>query len=144
MFRKIIWATDGSDSADGALPLVTSLAAESGAELVVVHSVEHLAGPRSTGAPTLQADEDEVEQKVARRVAELSEQGIEASSSIVQGGVTGAAHTLAKVAGELGADLIVAGTRGHNPVVGLLLRSVTQRLVAIAPCPVLVVPRRAG
>ena len=56
------------------------------------------------------------------------------------GGVSSAAHALADVAKEEHADLIVVGTRGHTALGGLLLGSVTQRLLHIAPCPVLAVP----
>jgi nucleotide-binding universal stress UspA family protein len=39
-----------------------------------------------------------------------------------------------------GADLIVVGTRGYGAVRGMVVGSVTQRLLHVADCPVLVVP----
>ena len=36
--------------------------------------------------------------------------------------------------------MIVVGTRGHTAIGGLLLGSVTQRLLHIGTCPVLAVP----
>jgi nucleotide-binding universal stress UspA family protein len=54
--------------------------------------------------------------------------------------VVGPAHVIADIAKNNGSDLIVLGTRGHSAVAGLLLGSVTQRLLHIAPCPVLAVP----
>jgi nucleotide-binding universal stress UspA family protein len=140
MFKKIVWATDGSESADRALELAKALAVQDSAPLLAVHSVEYLAGPRSTGAFPANADEDERVTKINKQVEELVAGGINGSAKIVQGGVAGAAHTLAVVAQEEGADLIVVGTRGQTPLKGLLLGSVTQRLLHIAPCPVLAVP----
>ncbi len=72
---------------------------------------------------------------------DLRGKGIQAESRVVQAGARPAAHTIAEVAKEEGSDLIVMGTRGHTALGGLLLGSVTQRLLHIAPCPVMVVPK---
>ena len=56
MFKTIVWATDGSDAADAALPYVKSLAEGEDHKLVVVHSKELLRG-RAGGYP-MHADED--------------------------------------------------------------------------------------
>ena len=58
MFETIVWATDGSEFADRALPLVKDLARVHGSMIVVLHANELLAG-RFGGAPLL-ADEDEL------------------------------------------------------------------------------------
>jgi nucleotide-binding universal stress UspA family protein len=50
------------------------------------------------------------------------------------------ARRLAIVAGEKQALLIVVGTHGRGPVADVLVGSVSSRLAADAPCPVLVVP----
>jgi nucleotide-binding universal stress UspA family protein len=138
VFKKIIWATDGSESADRALEFAKGLASQDGAVLLAVHSVEHMAG-RGGGLP-VDADEDERQAKINGQVGELKEQGVNITLKVVQGGATGAAHTLAHVAQDEAADVIVIGTRGHTALAGLLVGSVTQRILHVAPCPVLVVP----
>jgi nucleotide-binding universal stress UspA family protein len=138
MFKKIVWATDGSESADRALDLVKELASGNGASVLAVHSVEHFAGPR--GGLETDADEDERQTKIKQQVKDLTDTGVNATLRVVQGGASGAAHTLSEVAAEEGADVVVMGTRGHTPLGGLLLGSVTQRMLHISHCPVLVVP----
>jgi nucleotide-binding universal stress UspA family protein len=139
MFKKVIWATDGSEHADRALELARSQVSENGGSLLAVHSLQYMVAKGGTEAP----DEDETEVKIKQQVADLNSAGIKAEVRVVESGAHGPAHTVARVAAEEGADLIVVGTRGHTPLTGVLLGSVAQRLASIAPCPVLVVPKPA-
>ena len=140
MFKTIVWATDGSEAADRALPYAKALAEQHQAALVVVHCEEFLVGPRAGGDP-VDPGEEGLQSKIKRQVEELSKEGIGATFKLAGGpSLVGAGHLIADAAREAGADLIVAGTRGHTAIGGLLLGSVTQRLLHLASCPVLVVP----
>lgn len=141
MFKSIVWATDGGEHADEAYPLVKQLAQDGNAEVTIVHVVERIEGAGAVGPPR-RVDEDEVARDLERRAQDLSSAGVTASVEIR--GDVGArpAHETADVARQKSADLIVAGTHGRSGLAGLLLGSETQRLLHIAPCPVLVVPSR--
>jgi len=141
MFKVIIWATDGSSQAERALPFAKHLAQANGARLIVVHSREIMAG---RGAGPVRLDEDQVQAALGKQVADLKQQGRAATLQMGEVMAGGAAQVIADIADKEGADLIVAGTRGHGSLTGLLLGSVTHRLIQIAHCPVLVVPPAAG
>jgi nucleotide-binding universal stress UspA family protein len=94
---------------------------------------------RAAGYPVL-ANEDELQAKIRRQVDELRAEGFEATFQLATAYAPHAASMIADVARDVGADVIVVGTRGHSPLAGLLRGSVTQRLLHLAPCPVLVVP----
>ena len=142
MFKTIVWATDGSDAADAALPYVKGLAEGEGRKLVAVHSKELLRG-RAGGYPVY-ADEDEVLAKIQRQADELRADELDVTLRIETTAAPGAAHMIADAARNLAADVIVVGTRGHTAVGGLLLGSVTQRLLHIASCPVLAIPAKVA
>jgi nucleotide-binding universal stress UspA family protein len=137
MFKTIVWATDGSPNADRALTVAKALVQEHEASLVVVHIVQRFA--TETGL-AVHADEELVKDRLERVVEELSGEGIDATLKIVNHIGPQPAHEIADVARELGADLIVLGTRGHGAVAGLLLGSVVLRLLHVSPCPVVAVP----
>jgi nucleotide-binding universal stress UspA family protein len=141
MFKTIVLGLDGSVFADHAIPVARGLALEDGARLEVVHVREIIApGKGAIGPPTRRVNEDEIEAKVRQQVDELRAAGIETRlHHITDLALTPAQH-IAEVADETGADLIMVGTRGQGLVVGLILGSVTHRLLQIAPCSVLAVP----
>lgn len=142
MFNKVVWATDGSEQADRALDFARTLAADSRGEVLAVHCIElTVPGKGPGGRYAVHANEDELEEKVRRQVADLSREGVRATLLVEKTAVGGAAPVISDAAKGARADVIVVGTRGRTKLAGLLLGSVTQRLLHIAPCPVLAVPK---
>jgi nucleotide-binding universal stress UspA family protein len=139
MFQNIVWATDGSESADRALAYAKQLASQSGAKLYAFHGEEHLVGSRSAGVP-VRADEPDLKSKIRMQVETARKEGLNASFETVYCAAGGTPHHLADFAQTVEADVIVVGTRGRSPLAGALLGSVTQELLHVAPCPVLAVP----
>ncbi len=141
MFKTIVWATDGSESADRALPFAKELATGEGRTLVIVHGKEVFVGGRGSGYP-VHVDEDELEAKIRSQAAAATSEGIHVTLQVISGGGGHAAHMIVDAAREHGADVIVTGTRGHSAVAGLLLGSVTQRLLHVSHIPVLAIPAK--
>jgi len=137
MFETIVLALDGSEGSGRAIPLAVDLARRDNARIVIAHVEQDLAGK---GGPPVPVNEDEIQAQIRRQAEELSAQGIETSVEMRNVMLGGPAHAIEEIADQAAADLIVLGTRGHSPVVGLLLGGVTQRLLHIARRPVLAVP----
>lgn len=136
--KTIVLALDGSEGSARATPVAVSMAKEQHARLVVAHVDERIVAKGDM--PSLRADEEELYEGIQSDVEKIASDGIDASAerrSVVMGGP---AQAIAEIADENDADMIVVGTRGRSQVSGLLLGSVTTRLLHIAKRPVLAVP----
>jgi nucleotide-binding universal stress UspA family protein len=138
MFSTIVLALDGSEASERTLPLLRQLTPPDGVRVEIVHVREVLVG-RAGGLP-LHANEDELIERVKARAAEVADAGYDVHVHVEKTVGGGPAHVIAEIAERCAADLILTGTRGHGPVAGLLLGSVTTRLLHVSPCPVLVIP----
>jgi nucleotide-binding universal stress UspA family protein len=83
MFKTIVWATDGSELAHGALEHALELARVHDSRIVAVHANELLRG-RAAGQPAL-ADEPDLEEQIAKQVEELRSVGFDATLEIRAG-----------------------------------------------------------
>jgi len=143
MFETIVVAVDGSESSDRALDYAARLARSESSKLVLAHVTELIAG-RAAG--TVDVDNDERVAALRARAAEIKASGVDAELQQATSMTGGPAHAVAEIAERAGADLIVTGTRGHTALTGVVLGSVAQRMMHVAPCPVLVVtgPHKEG
>lgn len=138
MFRKIVFATEGSPAGDRALLYVEHLALREEAEVVIVHAFEVPSRYITTEAyEELRASFVKVGWEVVEdAVEELQKIGALARGMVREGA---AARTILEVANEENASLIVLGTRGPSSAAALL-GSVSSEVLRFARCPVLSVP----
>ena len=133
---KILLATDGSKDAALATQAAMDLTNQSGAELHVVY-----VGPSPiTLSPTeyraaAQERLDELVKKVEDAGGTVTETHLRIDDSQTPGNE---AEHIVGVAEELGADLIVIGSRGLSGMKRLVMGSVSESVVRHAHCPVLV------
>ena len=138
MFARILCANDGSERAFAALALAVKLAKENKSELHMV-SVEEI-----DYMPEFIEEVREESGAAARRfhtshqrARALAEENQVALRTHV---LTGhAVRDIVRLAGDLKADLLVIGATGHSQFYERMLGSRADRLVHLAPCPVLVV-----
>lgn len=143
-FTKILVGTDFSDPAARALDRAIDLAHRYGAKLHLVHAWDPPAityGAIASMALDVQASyersaREQLEHRVAERVAELRARGTELESTLAQGVPW---EQILEVAERVGADLIVVGTHGRKGLQRALLGSVAERVMRLSTVPVMVV-----
>ena len=141
MFKRILCATDGSVHGDRAVREGARMAQANKGELHVAHVIERIRGGGRLRGQNVFVTEDEIDGRIRHQVDELArdERIVDVCVHMISGGGQ-PARRLAKLAEQVDADLIVVGTRGHAPLAGLVLGSVTQQLLHDSKRPVLAVP----
>lgn len=140
MFRTILIATDGREGGDAAIAYGRDLALEQRSRLRVVHIDELI--PVRGGVHHLLPLEPEIRAKIRGQVSDLQDDGLEADFEVRQVIAKSPAHAIAGAATAVEADLIVLGEMDEGMARGLLRGGLARRLMQLARCAVLVVPRR--
>jgi nucleotide-binding universal stress UspA family protein len=139
MFEKLLLAVDGSEHALHAARTAADLArAMKVEEFRIVASYDFI--PPYLGEPNMQyaidARMEEAKAIMQKAVEIVGEIPCEIHTELLEGP---AAEAIIDVASTRKTDLIVMGSRGLGTLAGLLLGSTSQKVVAHAPCPVLIV-----
>mgnify|MGYP003623814519 CR=1 FL=1 len=136
-FRKILFAIDSSAYSDKGLELVKSLCEGSNTQVVLLSVLMQI--PDLVGNPTrddLVAEMRKMTEEmldIARN--KLAARGVAATAVVSQGNP---ADEILSVAKTHDCDLIVMGARGHGSLGGLLLGSVSQKVLHYSELPVLI------
>jgi len=133
--KRILLATDGSEDAALAARAAVDLAIGAGAELHVAHAWQAVPTTRFEAfvRARLLAEAREL---LEAQVALLGEAGADVAGAHLREGP--AVDEMLDLAGEIGAELVVVGSRGRGPVKRLVLGSVSEGVVHHAHRPVLV------
>lgn len=138
---RILFATDGSQGSATAEAYACALAQSWGASLTVMSVLEFPPGMNPDYAVN-RLYLDELMKEVTTKLVDLKVRavalGISAQSRIATGIPS---EEVLAVARAEETELIVVGTRGKTGLEHVLLGSTAERIIRMAPCPVLTVPR---
>ena len=140
--EKVLVAVDGSEDSVLAVRAAADLSDRAGAELHVVHAWRDEVPPSLPTAVT--GEFSEARERWEREAAEVLE--VQAKLAENAGTAAAGAHLrkgrpaeeITDLAGELGVGLLVVGSRGLGAVKRLAVGSVSEGVVILSPCPVLV------
>lgn len=148
VFRRILHATDFSSASRPALAKAVALARQNRAPLTIVHALAPTVIPVGGDfgyipPKTYEALDQNARQHARKQLAALGARarkaGVRATLLLVDGGPS---EQIPRAVRRTRADLIVIGTHGRTGLTKVLLGSVAERVIRLAPCPVLTVRSR--
>ena len=148
MYKRILVAIDGSETAEHAFDSALQLAHDNDAQLQPLYVVDNplMAYDASGYDPTILRDAcvEEGQRLMADALARMKHENVAGVPRIVEVAPIGEdiSERIRVSGNEFNADLLVLGTHGRRGFKRLFLGSVAERVVRSASLPVLLVPSR--
>jgi nucleotide-binding universal stress UspA family protein len=140
---NVLVGTDFGEASESALTYGRELARTFGARLHVFHCVENplmWAGPESAGVNLAQLQVDlEANAQAQMDQLVMAEDRAQLKAVAVLRTGNSPAFEIVRYAREAAIDIVVMGTHGRGRVAHLLMGNVAEKVVRLAPCPVLTV-----
>ena len=134
MFKTVLFPVDQSRESVQAAETVAGVVKAHGSQLILLSVVEP---PDEEPAGDVMTSPEAIAELLENAAVLFRDRGIEAEVIEREGKP---AFTICDVADEMGADLIVMGCRGLGLTEEGVADSVTNRVINLSPCPVLIVP----
>ena len=142
MYDRLLFPTDGSETATAVLDYALDVADQHGAELHVLNVADtNRDSVTRVGGEIVDVLEGEGERIVEEAADRASERGVPVVTAVLQGDPY---RTIADYADEYDVDLVVMPTHGRRGVERFLLGSVTERVINATAVPVLAVTPDEG
>lgn len=138
MFKHIVVANDGSEGGRKALAMACDIARLHRASLHMI-SVEEIPNFPASIDEVIEAKSDEnhkFHDALAKAEAVAKKKGVKLDAEVVAGHAVAAVVAFVKAKR---ADLLIVGFMGHSALYERIIGGTADRLVRLAPCPVLVV-----
>ncbi len=136
--KKVLVPVDKSDYSVRAVEYAAEFAKKMNSSIHLVHC--HHKYPSYLGEPFLQEAIDRIHDKAKNVLVPykkyLTEEGIECTDLLLEEPV---GEVITKIAKIENVDLIIMGTKGKSDIEGLLLGSVSHKVIHYAHCPVMII-----
>lgn len=139
--EKILLATDRSAFSEGAVREAISFAKMCSSRLTVMTVLESNPEYETIGSKFFEAEEKEAQEHLEAVKARALKEGVNCDTALLENDEPDRA--IVDLAAQKKADMIVIGRRGRKGLAKLLIGEVASKVIAHAPCKVLVVPRAA-
>ncbi|GAX60699.1 universal stress protein UspA and related nucleotide-binding proteins [Candidatus Scalindua japonica] len=141
--ERILFPTDFSSTAEHALKYALTFASEHKAKLFVMHVIPNPDSPvvfgedgESVTPPSFERMEAKAKKSMEQLIPERYAKELEIENIIVQGGPL---KEILKCVKKFNIDLLTMASHGRKGISHMLMGSLAEKVVQMAPCPVLTI-----